>query len=109
MGLEILVELEDRVRINAHLSNGSNIPDEDVTLEVLYSSIPNLSAPSTITDDDRGCGESREWWEYVHIPKVNRVLAYKFSQWMETSFSTMQSVERSPYLVPESDSAAKGS
>lgn len=101
MGLEIIAELEDRVKINIHLSNGSNIPDEDISDVVLYSSIPTLSEPPSFTDDENLMGDGNQWLEFIYIPKIKRKLAYHFMDWQETSFARMQSLQGGPYLVKD--------
>ncbi len=100
--IEKVEQLEDRVKIHFHFSNGMHIPDEFRTKEILYDSIPNLSPVSAPKEDEDEEGYSHEYWfESIFINKIGVGIAYHFQEWQETVSSRMQSCIGGPYLVKE--------
>jgi hypothetical protein len=87
-----VLELEDRIKVSMHFSNGVPIPDVDETKEVLYKDIPNLPFEPKFN-------EKSSWREMFFIEKINKRICYYFEEWLETANSKMQGMVGGPYLV----------
>ena len=111
--IEKVEELEDRVKIHFHFSNGMHIPDEYKTREILYNSILNLPRSPSVPEvrEDEDCCPPSYWSESIFIPKIKKTIAYHFKEWQESVSSRMQFFEGGPYLedILDQSQASAGS
>jgi hypothetical protein len=92
--------LEDRVQISYRLSRVSGFPDEDVSNEILYSSIDGLPLfPSDfVAASGKGLRLAR-WREDIHIPICDKTIAYICESVPENSQGEREDSVSGPYLV----------
>jgi hypothetical protein len=91
-------ELEDRIILHIHHHNGLNMADEFPKKEILYSTIPNMPLEPSLQKLEL---DIDSWREIFPVKKLGRILAYHFSEWMETCSTSMQGLTGGPYIAKE--------
>ncbi|MFH1307558.1 MAG: hypothetical protein ABIH72_01770 [archaeon] len=96
--IEKVEELEDRVKIHLHFSNGMHIPDENRFKEILYENILLLASPPKLPEQPHDHCATEYWEESFDVEKVGGTVVYHFKEFQETVSSRMQIVHGGPYL-----------
>ncbi len=95
MGIEKYEFLDDRVRVYYHLRAPYGYPDKDDVKEIFYSSLDTLPLlPEKIPS-----GGVPEWVEEVFIPKMNRTIAFIFSEYRSGGGPPDETISY-PYIKP---------
>jgi hypothetical protein len=94
-------ELEDRLKVDFHFSNGMHINDAYLTKEIMYDTILSLQEPpplKEVNEDEDVCPQNY-WEESILVQRIGRTIIFQFEETQETTSSRMQSFLGGPYSV----------